>query len=158
MAEIELGTLSDRLSDDEVDLVQKRLAAHLGEDFDGFPDGDTSASGTMADDLEEDPLAEFMDRLDSFDLGCEYYLPLEFDGKVDCGDFCVASLYTLADVLEEMMDDLDIEDPDDDVDDSEEDLAGDLEILQSRLRGLWRIFYDAVTEAIDTRLALMVRR
>lgn len=160
MADIEVGTLSDRLDDDEVALVLERLSEHLGEPLDALPVGDDGAGGKVASGIDEVVLAEFMDRLELSDLGCEYYVPVEFEGKLDCADYCVGSVFTLVEVLEEMMDELDIEDVDEDLDDvlDEDDFASDLELLQAQLRLLWRTFYDAAGEAIDTELCLFVVR
>jgi len=158
MAEIEVGTLPDRLDDDEVALVLEKLQEHLGAPDLTLPDGDESAGGKVAGGIDEVVLAEFMDRLEISDLGCEYYVPLEFDGKIDCGNYCVGSIHALVEVLEEMMDDLDIEDVDEDLDDvlDEEEYASDLEMLQAQLRLLWRSFYDGAGEALDTGLCLFV--
>ncbi|MFH2007436.1 MAG: hypothetical protein ABI333_12700 [bacterium] len=160
MSEIKLGTLPDRLDDDEVELVLTQLREHLGDPALELPTGDISASGSVIDGLDEELLAEFMDRLEVSDLGCEYYVPIEFDGKLDCGDYSVGSLHTLVEILEEMMDDLDIEDVDEELDDigDEDDYASDLEFLQAQMRILWRTFYDAAGEAIDAELSLIVAR
>jgi hypothetical protein len=158
MAEIEVGTLPDRLDDDEVALVLEKTREQLGEPDFELPAGDTGAGGNLASDISEVVLAEFMDRLEISDLGCEYYVPAEFSGKLNCGDYCVGSVFALVEILEEMMDDLDIEDVDDDLDEvlDEDDYASDLELLQAKLRLLWRTFYDAAGEAIDSELCLFV--
>lgn len=158
MAEIEVGTLPDRLDDDEVALVLEKMREHLGESDVTLPNGDSGAGGKVAGGIDEVVLAEFVDRLELSDLGCEYYVPVEFDGKIDCGDYSVGSVYSLVEVLEEMMDDLDIEDVDDELDEEldEDDFASDLEMLQAQLRLLWRTFYDGAGEAIDTGLCLFV--
>jgi hypothetical protein len=158
MPEIEVGMLSDRLDDDEVDLVLEKMRLQVGEPAFELPEGDAGAGGNVADELDEVVLAEFVDRLELSDMGCEYYLPVVFAGRIDCGDYCVGSVFSLIGVLEEMMDDLDIEDVDDDLDDEldEDDYASDLEMLQAKLRLLWRIFYDGASEALDTELCLFV--
>jgi len=158
MAEIEVGTLPDRLDEDEVALVLEMMRARLGGDEVVLPVGDAGAGGPVASEIDEVVLAEFVDRLELSDLGCQYYVPVEFDGKLDCGDYSVGSVYTLVKVLEEMMDDLDIEDVNDELDEEldEDDFASDLELLQAQLRLLWRTFYDAAGEAIDTELCLFV--
>ncbi len=158
MADIEVGTLPDRLDDDEVALVMDKLKEHLGEGELTLPSGDVGAGGSIAGGIDEVVLAEFVDRLELSDLGCEYYVPLEFDGKIDCGDYSVGSVYTLVEVLEEMMDELDIEDVEDDIDDvlDGDEYASDLELLQAQLRHLWRSFYDGAGEAIDSGLCLFV--
>lgn len=158
MAEIEVGTLPDRLDDDEVGLVLEKLREHLGKADVALPDGDAGAGGPVASSIDEVVLAEFMDRLDVSGVSCEYYVPVEFVGRIDCGDYCVGSVYTLVATLEEMMDDLDIEDVDEDLDEvlDEDDFASDLELLQAKLRLLWRTLYDAAGEAIDTDLCLFV--
>ena len=160
MAEIEVGTLPDRLDDDEVALVLEKMRELLDQADTELPVGDSGAAGNVAGGIDDVVLAEFIDRLEISDMGCEYYVPVEFDGKIDCGDYCVGSVYTLAAVLEEMMDDLDIEDVDDDLDEEldEDDYASDLEMLQAQLRLLWRIYYDGVGEAIDTELCMFVVR
>ncbi len=158
MAEIEVGTLPDRLDDDEVELVLEKTRKQLGNPAFELPEGDPGAAGNVGEDIDEVVFAEFVDRLEVADMGCEYYLPVSFEGKIDCGDYCVGSVFTLVAVLEEMMDELDIEDVDDDLDEEldEDDYASDLERLQVQQRLLWRIFYDAASEAIDTELCLFV--
>lgn len=158
MAEIETGTLPDRLDDDEVALVLEKMRAHLGDAGITLPEGDVGAGGRAASDLDEVVLLELMDRLRISDLGCEYYVPVLFKGKIDCGNYYVGSVFSLVDALEEMMDDLDIEDVDMELDEelNEDDYASDLELLTAQLRQLWRIVYDAAGEAIDTDLCLFV--
>ena len=60
--------MPDRLDDDEVELVLSKIQEHLGEPDFALPEGDQSASGNMIDAIDEDLLAEFMDRLDASNL------------------------------------------------------------------------------------------
>jgi hypothetical protein len=159
MAEIELGRLSDRLSEDELTLLFRRLKDHLGDPAYRLPEGDHSASGSVADGIDEELIMNFMDRLESSDLGCDHFVPADFEGKLDCGEFTVGSLFALVDVLEEMMDDLGIEDSDDEDDEDEDDTGyGGGSIDRRRLRALWKTIYDAAAEAIDNKLALCIVR
>ena len=160
MADLELGTLPDRLADEEIAFVMEKLRTQVGDASLKMPDGDITLSGNYIEGIDDDLLAEFLDRLEISDAGCEYYVPVEFDRKLDCGGYCVGSVFYLVEVLEEMMDDLDIEDPDDDFGEvgDEDDYASDLELLHARLRVLWRAFYDAAGEALEAQLTLVVAR
>jgi hypothetical protein len=159
MAEIELGRLSDRLTDDEYALFYRKLREHLGDPGFELPPGDHSASGSVADGIDEELVTDFMDRLEASDLSVDHFVLAEFEGKLDCGDFTVGSLYTLVDVLEEMMDDLGIEDTDDEEEEEEEEEDyGSRPIERKRLRALWKTIYDAAAEAIDSKLALTIVR
>lgn len=160
MASIDVARVADRLGEDEVRDLVAALREHLGESDAEVPEGDESAARTVLGGLDENTLDEFMDRLGSNDLDCDLYLPVEFDGKIEVGDFGVGSLPTLLDALEEMQDDLDIEDPDAAVDDDldADDFESDLELVQAELRNVWRALYQGVTEAVDAELALLVVR
>ena len=160
MAEIELCRLSDRLGDDEYANFYRKLREHLGDPGFELPPGDHSASGSVADGIDEELVTDFMDRLEASDLSCDHFVLAEFEGKLDCGDCTVGSLYTLVDVLEEMMDDLGIEDTDDEEEEEEDEdeSYGGRPIERKRLRALWKTIYDAASEAIDSKLALTIVR
>src|SRR5688500_7937001 len=105
MAEIELGPLTDRLNDDEIADLQKRIQKlGVGE----MPQPD-DASSTAVDSLDDDVLSEFLDRLEASDAAAEIYLPVEFDDVLEIAGLRVASAPLLLDVLEELKDELAID-------------------------------------------------
>ena len=160
MASIDVARVTDRLGEEEVAELLSALREHLGEPETSLPVEDESAARTVLGGLDETVLDEFMDRLESNDLGCNLYLAVEFEGKIDVGEFSVGSLPTLLDALEEMQDDLDIEDPDADVADDldADDFESDLELVQAELRNVWRALFQGASEAMDADLALLVVR
>lgn len=160
MASIDVARVTDRLGDDEVEALVAALREHLGEPDASLPNGDESAARVLLGGLDETVLDEFMDRLESNDLGCDLYIAVEFEGKIDVGDFTVGSLPTLMDALEEMQEDLDIEDPDAEVDDDldADDFESDLELVEAEHRNVWRALFQGASEAIDADLALRIIR
>jgi len=157
MAEIELAPLSQRLDEDEIKLLGRRLKeVGVGE----FGPGDEGSNQTIASRLSEDALTEFLDRLDAHDLGAEIYLPVEFDGRVTVGDYRIASAQALVDVLAEMKDELGV-DEDDDYEDEDEDDEDDEEeegtVIEAQLRHIWELVSDAATESIDKGLPLHLK-
>jgi hypothetical protein len=157
MATIDVGTLSDRLESDEVSVVLQALRSHLDEPGLELPPGDETASGTIQGGLDDDVLDEFQDRLDSEELRCEIYVPLEFDGKVELTDYAVGSLPRLAEFLEELKDDLDIEDPDADQEELDAgDFDDEMELLQAELKNVWLAFHQGANEALEASLCLLI--
>lgn len=157
MAEIELAPLSHRLDEDEVKLLTKRLKDLGVTEFDR---GEDQSNHTIAARISEDALTEFLDRLDAHDVGAEIYLPVEFDGRVNVGDYRVASTQALSDVLEEMKEELgvDEEDEDEDEEDEDEEEAMDDEdegtVIEAQLRHIWQLVADGAAESLDKGLPL----
>jgi hypothetical protein len=161
MSEIELAPLSHRLDDDEIKLLGKRLK-DLG--VTEFERGDDSLGHTIAARISEEALTEFLDRLDAHDLGAEIYLPIEFDGRVSVSDYRIASAQALADVLEEMKEELGVDEKDDyeDEEDEEEGASKGKDeedeeegtVIEAQLRTIWQLVSDGVVEAIDKKLPL----
>lgn len=159
MAELDVSNLADRLSEEELEVAMRKLRRHLGEPDFELPRGDGSVAGTHTDGLDDGALQELLDRLDAEDLGCDFFVPADFAGKVEFDDYSIGSLPALMEVLEEMMDDLGIEDPDAEVEDPDEDeFDSEMELLQARLRHLWRALYGAAQAAQDANLTLSVVR
>lgn len=164
MAEIEIGPLADRLADDELAELKKKLekvGALLGDEDDGGKTTVASVDGAV--------LLEFLDRLDAYDVACEIYLPMDFEGRVEVGDYRVGSAPALLEVLEEMKDELAPEDDDEDEDadaddeddeDEEEDEEDDdysaMKLVEEKLRRLWKVVYDGAQTAVERRLPLHV--
>lgn len=152
MAEIEIGPLSERLSDDEIaDLfarMEKLGAPKLNESDDGHVDA-------VGEGLDESVLTEFLDRLDGHDVAAEIYLPVEFEGSLEVASLRVASAPALLDVLEELKDELDSEV--DEMDDEDSDYDDDQRILAQQLREAWKLFYQGAKTAVERQLPLHVK-
>jgi hypothetical protein len=149
MAEIEIGPLSDRLSEEEL----KDLAAALeriGAPM--LPQGDDAHSSAVGD-VDEDVLTEFLDRLEAHDAACEVYLPVEFDGRVEVADLRVGSAVQLLEVLDEIKDDLEIDE--DEEDEEEDDNYG--AVLNGQLRECWRYFYAGCNATLERHVPLHVK-
>ena len=172
MAEIEIGPLADRLADDELTELAGKLEK-LGAPK--IPSDDDAAGATVAADVDGSVLTEFLDRLEAYDIACEIYLPMDFEGRVEVGDYRVGSAAVLVEVLEEMKDDLapeeDEEDDEDDEDDDadeleadsedeeeeeEDDDYGDINLIDAKIRRLWKVVYDGAQTALQRRLPLHV--
>ncbi|HVZ86591.1 MAG TPA: hypothetical protein VHG72_06470 [Polyangia bacterium] len=156
MAEIELAPLSHRLDEDETRLLAKRLSEAGAPAFDRT---DEHASHTIAARISEEALTEFLDRLDAHDLGAEIYLPIEFEGRVNVGDYRVASSQALLDVLEEMREELsvDTEEPEEDEEEEEEEAEDEGSVIEAQLRHIWHLVADGATESIEKGLPLHIQ-
>jgi hypothetical protein len=150
MAELELGPLSDRLSDDEVAELAKQMEK-LGAPQLPRSDGEPAI---LADAIDDDTLSEFNDRLEAHDLCAEIYLPIEFEGVVEVGGLRVGSATLLVEVLEEVKDELDVEEDEDEEDEDEED---DDRLMDAQLKQLWKVFYSAAQSAVEKKLPLHVK-
>jgi TATA-binding protein-associated factor Taf7 len=162
MAEIEIGPLTDRLADEELTELAGKLE-RLGAPT--LPKEDDSVAGTLTP-VDGTVLDEFFDRLEAHDLACEIYLPTDFEGRVEVGEYRVGSAAALVEILEEMKDELgdddeEEDDGDDDEDEAEEDDDDeeeyrDLRLMDAKIRRLWKVVYDSAQAAMDRRLPLFV--
>jgi hypothetical protein len=60
-------------------------------------------------------------------------------------------------VLEELAEDLEIEEPDiEDADEDEEAYASEMDMMQERLRVIWRAMTDGAQEALENGLCLFI--
>ena len=156
MPNIEVGALEDHLSDEELEEVQKRLEK---ADVGTLPEGDGAMGRSMLEGADEDALTELMDRLESHDLAANIYVPLEFEGRLEAGDLSVASLNSLVEALEELAEDLEIEDLDEPEEPEDEDelaYASEMELLEGRVRHIWRAMYEGAQLAMEHDLCLVV--
>jgi hypothetical protein len=162
MAEIEIGPLSDRLADDEIAELAGKLEK-LGAPR--LPADDDSAAASVATDVDGTILTEFMDRLEAHDIACEIYLPMDFEGRVEVGDHRVGSAAVLVEVLEEMKDELAPEDEEEEYDDDEEeydeeeeedDDYEEMNLIEAKIKRLWKVLYDGAQTALDRRLPFYV--
>jgi hypothetical protein len=151
MAEIEVGPLSDRLSDEEIAELAKQME-RLGAPQLPRSDGE---GAVLADGIDDDAMTEFRDRLDAHDLAAEIYLPIEFEGAAEVAGLRVASASALLDALDEVKDELDVDEDEDEEEDDEHD--DDRDIMEAQLKQLWKIFHDAAQAAMDKKLPLHIR-
>ena len=153
MAEIEIGPLTDRLSDDEIaDLARQmeRLGAPQ------LPRGEEHSAGSFSDVVDDDTLSELYDRLEVHDAAAEIYLPIEFDGAVEVGGMRVASAPVLVDVLEEIKDELDLDEEEEEEED-EEVFDDDRRVLDQQLKALWKILYTGAQTAVEKKIPLHIK-
>jgi hypothetical protein len=162
MATVELGSLSQHLEDDEVSAILKALKRN---DVEFSPnDADTVV---VAKNLDDDVVADFLDRLDAHEASADMYLPVEFDGVVKAGNFRVGSAHALVTILEEMKEELladddDEEEDDDDYeeeddDDDDDDASRAIRLKDDQLRALWKLLFKAASDAAAGNAVLFVK-
>ena len=161
MAGIKVMPLSERLGDDEIAELAAAME-HLGAPR--LPRALDDTSLVVSEDVDDDVLAEFFDRLEAYDLACEIYLPVEFDGRVEVENLRVGSAQAVLDVLEEMKDELFADEDDEDDEDAEEDEpaaddydAEQREILDGKVRRIWKLFHAGAKEAVERKLPLHIQ-
>ncbi len=154
MPSVEIGLLSDRLDENEMEELADGLEA---KGIDPLPGADASAGRAIATGIDEDAITEFMDRLEGHEVAADIYLPMDFDVRMDILGIRAASVNALLMVLEEVAEDLNINDPDG-VEEEEEDdtYSEDLDIMESRQRIVWRALYEGAQEAEEHGLCLFV--
>jgi len=160
MSEIEIAPLSERLEDDELKSLQK-LLDQTGAKFNVAHD---QATHMIAKRLNEDAMTEFLDRLEAHDVAADIYVPVEFDGRLQVGDYRVASTHALVDVLDELKDELDVEDQEayeDDDEESEEEEEEEEEeeadVVEAQLRHIWQLVSDGCAESLEKSIPLHLR-
>jgi len=151
MAEIEIGPLSDRLSDEEIRELRNELEKLGAPPLPGSDDAHARTFG----DVDDDVLTEFLDRLEAHEMACELYLPIDFEGRVEVGELRVGSSSLLLEVLEEVKEDLGVDEEEEDLDDEEEGAFGD--VLASELRECWKVFHKACNASLDQNLPMHVK-
>ncbi|MBI4510603.1 MAG: hypothetical protein HY698_13300 [Deltaproteobacteria bacterium] len=170
MANIEIRPLTDRLAEDEIADLHRALQAAGAPKL---PKSD-EAGVMVARNIDDDVMAEFLDRLDASDMACDVYLPIELDGRIGAADLQVGSLAQLVEVLDEMRDDLSVGEDDEDEeeeeeheeeeeyeDEEEEELvdeeeSDELELVEKQLRRLWKDFYQGAHMALERHLPMFV--
>ena len=173
MATVELGSLSQHLEDDEVTTILKALKRN---DVEFSPnDADTVV---VAKNLDDDVVADFLDRLDAHEVSADLYVPVEFDGVVKAGNFRIGSAPHLVTILEEMKEELLAEDDDDDEDldaddddeeedddfeeeedddDDDDDASRSIRLKDEQMRGLWKLLFKAAADAASNGTVLFVK-
>jgi hypothetical protein len=152
MAEIVIAPLAERLAEEEIAELEKelpRVGARL-------PDTDDGETQTLARRIDEDVLAEFWDRLDSYDAACDVYLPIEFEGRVEVNGMRIGSAPVLAEILDELRDEFGAVDEDEDAEDEPlEDEYRDP--MEGQLRNLWGLVMEGAQAAVERKLALFLK-
>ena len=177
MAEIEVGSLGDRLTDEEVAELRKALEK-VG--VKKLPSGEEGDAATIASALNDDAVQELLDRLDDYDASCDIYVPADFEGHIAIGDYRIGSVTALLDALDEVREDLALEEEDEaeeeeeeDDDDSDEEEEEEEEPeeeedeedhdthvrheLETRLRKTWKPVHQGAQAARDRKLSLFIR-
>jgi hypothetical protein len=160
MSEIELAPLSETLDDDELKTLQK-LLEQAGAKYGG---GEDQTRHKIATRLDEDAMTEFLDRLEAHDLAADIYVPVEFEGRLQVGDYRVASAQLLVDVLEEMKDELAVdedkeeyEDEDSEEEEEEEEEEDESTVIEAQLRHIWQLVTDGCSESVEKNVPLHLR-
>jgi hypothetical protein len=173
MASIELGSLSQYLDDEEIDAITSALRdADIDLDLDDEADG-RLLDGTLDDDL----LADFLDRLDANGAACDIYLPGDFEEVLDAGGYTIGSTHALMLVLDELQDDLFASDDEeeeeeaaadgeefDEFDDDDEPQgrygshSESVDIQDEQLRALWKLLYKGARTCARDRICLFIHR
>lgn len=170
MASIEIGPLSQYLDDDELAVITKAF-----EEADIELESDDEADLALLEgDIDEDIFADFLDRLDAQGVGCDIYVPGDFEELIDAGGYTIGSTQALMLALDEMRDDLISEEEEEEEDDGDEDFeefeddedesrfgSGSSEavhIKESELRHLWKTLYKGARTAARDKVCLFVER
>ncbi|MEK6608461.1 MAG: hypothetical protein AABZ30_12445 [Myxococcota bacterium] len=152
MAAIEVAPLGDRFGEDEIAALASALQ---GVGAPVLPNADESAAKTIADGVDGELVADFLDRLEAFDMACDVYVPVEFESRVEVGELRVGSSQCLIDVLDEMKDDLDVEEEEETG--GGEDGEGDFDVIRAQMRQLWKLMYAGAHTSVERKLPLHLR-
>jgi hypothetical protein len=156
MSAIELAPLSDRLDEDEL----KSLARLLEQAGSKLPNMEDHTTQTFAKRLSEEAMTEFVDRLDAHDVAADIYLPVEFEGPLQVGDYRIASAFALQETLEEMKEELAIEDEEFEEEEDEEEDTEEMDegsVIEAQMRNIWQLVTDACGESIEKSFPLHLR-
>jgi hypothetical protein len=147
MAELRLIALSECLNDDQLTELKQKLV-----DFGVTELVDSDDAVDLDDTLSEDQLTDFLDRLEAHDIAADIYLPVEFEGRVGVGEQTFGSVHALAEALEEIREELDIDEPS--ASDGDDEM--DLEMIEEQLSYAWQVFTRAANACIDRQIPLHV--
>ena len=169
MSSIEIGPLSQYLDGDELAVITKAFEeADIGLDVDEEAD-----LRLLEGAIDEDIFADFLDRLDAQGVGCDIYVPGDFEELIQAGGYTIGSAQALMLALDEMRDDLvseeaeEEEEEDEDFEEFEEDedearfggtSAEAVHIKESELRHLWKTLYKGAKTSARDKVCLFVER
>lgn len=182
MATLELGTLSDKLDEDDLAVLLEEYQSQT----DGGPlDIDDVAERAVLDNgIDDDIFVDFLDKLEANEASADVYLPTDFEEIFEVGELRVGSAHALLLVLENLREDFAAEDEDeeeveieedeeafvedddamafdgDDDTDETEGLFGDdespIEMKEVQLRHIWKLMYQGAKTSIRRGLCLFV--
>ena len=117
MASIEIGPLSQYLDDEELAVINRAFTeADIGLDVDEEAD-----LRLLEGKIDEDIFADFLDRLDAQGVGCDIYVPGDFEELIEAGGYTIGSAQALMLALDEMRDDLVSEESEEEEEEAGED-------------------------------------
>lgn len=151
MPELRLIPLDELLSPAQLRSLTKQLHELGVEELDLADEAETEFDEV----LSEDQLTDFMDRLDAHDLGCDLYLPVDFEGQIEIGDQSIGSAHALLAALDEIREELGI-DQDEDEEGEEEEEELDLDVIEEQLRSTWRTFHKAASTCVEKQVPLHI--
>jgi hypothetical protein len=170
MASIEIGPLSQYLDDDELAVITKAFEeADIGLDVDEEAD-----MRLLEGDIDEDIFADFLDRLDAQGVGCDIYVPGDFEELIEAGGYTIGSAQALMLALDEMRDDLVSEESEEEEEEADEDFeefeddedegrfsggtSEAVHIQESELRHLWKTLYKGARTSARDKVCLFIER
>ena len=168
MASIEVGPLTNNLDDEEIAIIEEAL-----EDADiEFMLDEDAESRLIESDLDEDFFAGFYDQLDANGVGCDIYIPGEFEEVVEVGDFRIGSASALLTALDDMRDEIFAGEGDDDdagefsdFNDDEDSFSrlgtgddGSGDPQGEYMRYLWKVMAEAARTCISEHTGMYIRR
>lgn len=172
MASIELSPIQDHFEEDLVQELEEALA-----DADASPlDVDEDAESILLDsDIDDDLIAEIMDRLEMHDAAADIYVPPDFEEVFEIGGYRIASAHMLTLVLQEMRDELFLDDDeedgaadelDDEYDYGEEntgaaddgDVEEPFEFKEKQLRHVWRLLHSGARVCVKRGVCLFIHQ
>lgn len=166
MAILELTLLDEHLEAKDIAALEKALSEAGSSPLDI---DDTAEIAVLERNLDDELLAEVLDRLDANDAACDIYVPPRFEEVFEIGGYRIGSAPWLGEVLVELRDefggDTEMGELDAELDEYEGDAdayTGDeipdqFEIKEAQLYAIWKALYAASQEAHTRGLALMVR-
>ncbi|MCA9673136.1 MAG: hypothetical protein KC503_46405 [Myxococcales bacterium] len=149
MANLRLLPLDEILAAAEVGQLMKQIQA-LG--VDEVPEGDEVIE--LEESISDDAFDDFVDRLEAHEVAADIYLPVEFEGRLELGETRVCSCFALADALEELRDELDIDDEDGPELADDEEL--EMELVEEQLHHAWKVFARAANACVEHHLSIHV--
>lgn len=178
MASLQLCPLSEHFDEDEISQLEVLLAEAGAAPLDIDEAGETRFVGS---NLDDSLFAEMVDRLDVNDVGCEIFVPPQFDEVFELKGQKIGSSHALLDVLDQLREELLI--PDDEVEDSplddddddaplddddefaddfeDDDVGADepesIELRDKELQHVWKSMYQGAKASIAEGLCLFLK-
>lgn len=150
MPQLRLISINEIFSKAQTRQLQQELKELGVDEIPEMDDGDMD----LDEPLNEEPFNDFMYRLEAHELACNVFLPLEFEGTVDIGKYCVGSAAALEEALEEIREELGIEEDLFPENDEEEEI--DLDAVSDPVQYAYAVFLKSCHACLDRGLPLYV--